>query len=1034
MSPGPDPRNQQPLDENFTVLIVPDAIPIPGTSVEILQTAVAAMRAAAGEVAEGGEGIESTWQGLQPHYTAPESEILLAVMGPVAAKGETILDDTATVADALDTFAEAAQTAKSRLRTLKEEAVAFSTAMNNFEVMGKEVDFWNLDLGNYLRNRELKLQVNAEWSAFQEAERTCANAISAVTGSGNNYVSVSQAGDAPSPGEIVYGLDPDDVADVDYDFSEFSDWQRVGGDMWDHFSHSDKPWPLDWAVDAVVAQQENFGVGMLWGLGVGAVSATGLWREGSGWATSVGEVVDNAVTHKEETFQGYGALVGLYGEDGWMNPFDADERSGQTWQDNAGAAWTEVAHDIVPWREWEERPAYTVSTAAGNAALAVVSLPVRGGAILANLGRGGSDLPDLDPVDRPEVVWEPGAAARTGFTLSETFSGIRGDFSDTTSGFGSRLGSLSGMIERLSAGSPGEGGGSGSGRGPNVPVSGSDPDLPNPRRPVSVPGAGDSSGDPDRSSREDGPLVAFADDPGSEDPSRRGGEDEHEVLAAADQPDPPRRGDEDRPSRAPHHLDVPSTERWPEMEEFLDSEHRREDDERSVADRDSENSGTDSHRPLSVIAADGSDTASGDGLHSTLDLDAREIEREYEREVERTTQHVVDMVEEFRALPAERQLEWLRVNQLVGANAAGGPQNSGFGSPGNDGFEITASHDPNSGNGGGPPRTPQDGTSNTGFTPGSDGNTGSGDTTGSRPIPEDGGGRGRQEQGSLPAWNDDFSKPGNDPTISEDAKELQPGQEPHVFDSDRENNAYSGDAHSSNGTAPEGTLVAPDAVGDLPKLMPKDFTRGHILEQVIESRVGRNEDGLIETVDGVSATDYLKELIDQRVLDTGTLRDRTNLTKGDLGKDGAVQSVVLDRRTGNIIEAVNGLQDDVIKKERLHPLLSARLDKLYEGGPYTLYQREQPWKEHSTRMNDEPLRHAEIKAVNELLWLRGGRETDVSVFRELQLDNRFTFRKRNNLAPCCPNCTDLIPDVRNPTAGRRIEGVQGMKYNIEHDE
>lgn len=60
MRPEPDPRSQQPLDMDFTVLIVPDTIPIPGTSVEVLQTAAANMRTAAGEVGEGGEGIKSS--------------------------------------------------------------------------------------------------------------------------------------------------------------------------------------------------------------------------------------------------------------------------------------------------------------------------------------------------------------------------------------------------------------------------------------------------------------------------------------------------------------------------------------------------------------------------------------------------------------------------------------------------------------------------------------------------------------------------------------------------------------------------------------------------------------------------------------------------------------------------------------------------------------------------------------------------------------------------------------------------------------
>ncbi|NKZ01051.1 hypothetical protein [Nocardiopsis alborubida] len=660
---------------------------------------------------------------MQPHYTAPESETLFAAMGPVAAKGGTILDDVTTVASALDTFAEAAQTAKTTLNALKDEATTFAEEM-------RDKEHWSANPLDYAENRRLKLQVNGVWATFQEAERTCANAISAVSGSGNSYVAAS--GEAPGAGEIVYGLDPDDVPDVAYDLTSLADWQRAMEDTWHQLEYSEKPWPADWATDAFMAQWDNFGPGMLWDVGVGAVAWTGLWREGSGWANSVGEATDNFFTHKQETLEGLGSLAGLYGEDGWMNPFDSDERSGQTWRANAGAAWTEVAHDVVPWREWEDRPAYTVYTGAGNAALTLVSLPVRGGTILSSLGRGGSGLPDLDPVDRPEVVWEPGAAARPGFSLSQTFSEISDDFSDTTGGFGAGFGDLSALIDRFSAGGPVGGGVPAGGGGSDLPVFVPEPGAPGAARPVTAPVAGDS-GAPDDGRPGNG--RSGGDRPGESDRPRR--EDEHEVLAAADQPGPPRRGDEDRPSLAPHHLDAPSTERWPEMEEFLDSEHRRGDDEQSVADRDSEFSEADSHRPLDVTADSASGAAPNNRLFASLGLDAGEIEREYERDVERTTQQVVDTVEEFRALPAERQLEWLRVNQLVGANV-GGPQNSDFGGFVNEDFGITASHDPNSGNGDGPPRTSQDGTSSTGFTPGGDGDTSRGGTTGGRPVPEGG--------------------------------------------------------------------------------------------------------------------------------------------------------------------------------------------------------------------------------------------------------------------------------------------------------
>ncbi|MBB6120269.1 hypothetical protein [Nocardiopsis algeriensis] len=432
---------------DFMVLIVPDCIPIPGTSVEILQGAAADMRTAGEEICEGGEGIEATWQGLQPHYTAPESEDLFAAMGPVATKGGTIQDDFTAVADALDTFADEADTAKTKLRSLKEDARAFVEEVGDDEK-------WNADLENFHRNRQLILEVNRVWGAFQEAERACANAIAAVTGSGNTYVAAGE--EPPDTGEIAYGIDPADIPDSVYDLTTFEGWKQGLGDSWEHLTHADFPWPVDWARDAYMVQWDYFGPGMLWDTGVGAVAGIGLWREGSGWASSVGEAADNFVAHKTETLQGYGALAGFYGEEGWMNPFDADERSWDTWKANAGPVWTEVAHDLVPWREWDERPAYTVTAAAGNVALTVVGLPVRGGMLAAKIGNlasggidtGGADLGALEMRgldgggQRPVTFWGNGTAADPGFDLSGYISRAQSGFGGTMSEINGRLGEI----------------------------------------------------------------------------------------------------------------------------------------------------------------------------------------------------------------------------------------------------------------------------------------------------------------------------------------------------------------------------------------------------------------------------------------------------------------------------------------------------------------------------------------------------------------------------------------------------------------
>jgi hypothetical protein len=429
---------------NYSVLIVPDAIPYPGTSVEILEGAAADMRKAAGEISEGGSGIEASWQGLQPHYRAPEDQDLFSAMEPVRTKGDAIHDDLVAVAGALETFAEAAARAKKKLWGLREDARAFVAEV------GQDPK-WNSDRELVLRNEFLIVAVNNAWADFQEAERDCANALENVTGSGNNYVAGRPTEDfQPKPGDIVYGIDPADVPEVGYDFSEWDDWQRLMTNSWDFMANGNFGWPMDWVVDAGMAQWDHFGPGMVWDLGVGAVAATGLWREGRGWANSFDEVKTNFVDHKTETFQGYGAMAGLYGEDGWMNPFDADERSWETFRANAKPVWVEIGHDIVPWREWDDRPAYTVYTGGGNLVLTIVGLPVRGGMLAAKASQIASGMGRLVP------DWEMSLGSRPDFDLGQylgglkpgtptTFANLNGRLQELTSDLASRMDGWGGL-------------------------------------------------------------------------------------------------------------------------------------------------------------------------------------------------------------------------------------------------------------------------------------------------------------------------------------------------------------------------------------------------------------------------------------------------------------------------------------------------------------------------------------------------------------------------------------------------------------
>lgn len=426
-----DPRNQRAMDVDPDVLIYPPMIPRPATIVENLREAIGTMRSAAGSISDGGHDIEDTWGALPNHYSAPGSDTLFSAMGRVSERGDDIQDDIASAVSELEVFADAAETAKEKLGSLREEAWEFREEM-------QAEDAWSENIENTLRNHQLKLAANKAWADYQDAERDCATALSSISGSGNTYVPAGEG--EPDAGEVVYGIDPKDVPDPNFDLGELADWKRIHDFTWDYLKEGDKPAEVGWIADSGMAIWDNFSGGMLWDIGVNAVAATGLWHASTGWADSGSEAFDNAKDHLKETLKDYGALAGVYGGAGSI--LDDGEFTVEMWRQNMAESWKEVAHDLVPWREWDDRPLYTITTAGGNLVTTLVGgLPVRGGTMLARVGTGDFRL-DLEGAT-PSLHLGPGVAGRPGLNLSDVFGGQNPD------GSGGVLGRLNDITVRL---------------------------------------------------------------------------------------------------------------------------------------------------------------------------------------------------------------------------------------------------------------------------------------------------------------------------------------------------------------------------------------------------------------------------------------------------------------------------------------------------------------------------------------------------------------------------------------------------------
>ncbi|WP_150250924.1 MSCRAMM family adhesin [Nocardiopsis deserti] len=350
-------------------LINPDAIPIPAANTWELESAAAGMKSDGGDISQAGHDIKSTWAGLQSVYSAPESETLFAAVDPVSTKGDDAETALNTAAQALETFAETAQRIRGELFAAQGEARQLLADIEGDEDWNSGEHPFDFESEKGQEHDALLSLINGLVHEYQEAERTCANAITGTFG-GTTFI----AGDAegttqPGADEMVYGFDEplENVA---------TPWGTPQGI--DHF----------WTVDAALAA---------WDVVRGSVEdvggAVGAYGE-PGWFT--GDWGDNFDAYWGDVLAGMGAAAGVWNPEtqDWTNSFG----EGVQVSTDAGLS---ALHGFFPWTELEERPGYAWGTLGTNAAFIV------GGVALSMTGVGA-------------VVGVPMAASR----LTRIFGGI----------------------------------------------------------------------------------------------------------------------------------------------------------------------------------------------------------------------------------------------------------------------------------------------------------------------------------------------------------------------------------------------------------------------------------------------------------------------------------------------------------------------------------------------------------------------------------------------------------------------------------
>ena len=152
-----------------------------------IQRAAGDLRRQGGAIRDTGVQVDTQWQGLRPHYRAPESELLLRGPERPRAEADVIAKDLERVAAILDDFVREAGPLVARLKGLREQP----------RIGGSEILDWDLNDSPYAGRTSRKGGYGDEVSntlvALEGAERLAADKIAHVYGGQRQ----GPAGDAP---------------------------------------------------------------------------------------------------------------------------------------------------------------------------------------------------------------------------------------------------------------------------------------------------------------------------------------------------------------------------------------------------------------------------------------------------------------------------------------------------------------------------------------------------------------------------------------------------------------------------------------------------------------------------------------------------------------------------------------------------------------------------------------------------------------------------------------------------------------------
>ena len=131
---------------------------------------------------------------------------------------------------------------------------------------------------------------------------------------------------------------------------------------------------------------------------------------------------------------------------------------------------------------------------------------------------------------------------------------------------------------------------------------------------------------------------------------------------------------------------------------------------------------------------------------------------------------------------------------------------------------------------------------------------------------------------------------------------------------------------------------------------------GSGIETIDPQRLTRGRDGLITHIDGKPVDAWLKDKTAERI--------QHHRTQGTLtAEQHECIAVGVDLKTGRVYEGLNGPRGNVIPPGHVHPFIDQRVNEVRNLPHIDRYGN----FTHGQPHGDAPLRHAEVKAANEML-------------------------------------------------------------------